>query len=61
MHQQTLHIDWLDADQNRHSALLIPQDLVTRDRCEYLRVTNQQHRNFDIRLDSITQFEVVNK
>ena len=56
MRRQPLQIDWLDAEHHQQSSLLIPQDIVIRDHCEYLRATDMQRSTFDIRLDSITQF-----
>lgn len=52
LHRTPIACAWDDADGRRHEATLLPQDLLTRDRAEYL-IADAPDGRVEIRLDRV--------
>ncbi len=53
MHRDTLRLHWRDDSGLDHIDRVIPQDLLTRNHCEYLIAENSEGKALTIRLDRI--------
>jgi len=58
MHRVNLRLAWRDQHGQRHIGQLLPLDLRTRNRTEYLVAQTHDGRHHDIRLDRIISTNV---
>ena len=56
MHKKQLMISWSDND-GRHTARVLPEDILVKDRQEFLIAESQDKKQYCIRLDRITLLE----
>jgi Rho-binding antiterminator len=56
MHRDTLNLTWRDADGATHTEVITPADLLTRNSEEFMRVSDANGVEREIRLDRILQF-----
>ena len=54
LRKQTLRIKWLDSNGNAHASNLLPEDIYTREREEFLMTRNEKGEPVELRLDKIT-------
>ncbi len=53
MHRRTMLLTWQDENSEMHTATLLPVDMITRDKQEFLIVRDNNAMTFEIRLDKI--------
>jgi len=58
MQRLQLRLSWIDAHGQEHIGNLLPLDLYTRDRAEYLAARNSDGHQHEIRLDRIISSHV---
>lgn len=58
MHRMNLRLAWLDAQGQEHIGKVLPLDLYTRDRVEYLAAQGIDGQQHEIRLDRIVRSNV---
>jgi len=58
MRRVALRLGWLDEHGQQSIGLVMPLDIYTRERVEYLRVRNVDAREHEIRLDRINRSNV---
>ncbi len=59
MHCQLCRVSWLSTENTKQTEILLPQDIVTRDKQEFLIVKKNKGPEFEIRLDKIISFETL--
>ncbi|MEN8169888.1 MAG: Rho-binding antiterminator [Pseudomonadota bacterium] len=57
LHRKTLRLHWRDNKGDEYIERVLPQDLQTRDHCEFLIVKSDEDTVREIRLDRIISFE----
>ena len=57
MHRASRKVSWLNQESVKQTEILLPQDIVTRDKQEFLIVKKNNGPEFEIRLDKIISFE----
>jgi transcriptional antiterminator Rof (Rho-off) len=60
MKKQMASLRWSDSNNTSHSEILLPLDVITENREEFLIVENSDHEQLKIRLDRIESFEIRN-
>ncbi len=61
MHRRRLRLHWQDESGTDHIESVMPQDLETRDKCEYLIAQRQDGSTLQLRLDRILRAAVADK
>ncbi len=61
MHCRRLRLHWQDESGTDHVESVMPQDLETRDKCEYLIAQRQDGSTLQLRLDRILRAAVADK
>lgn len=61
MHRRRLRLHWQDENGIDHVESVMPQDLLTRDKCEYLIAERQDGSTLQLRLDHILRAAVADK
>jgi Rho-binding antiterminator len=61
MHRRRLRLHWQDAEGIDHVESVMPQDLLTREKCEYLLVERRDGSTLQLRLDHILRAAVADK
>lgn len=61
MHRRRLRLHWQDESGTDHVESVMPQDLETRDKCEYLIAQRQDGSTLQLRLDRILRAAVADK
>lgn len=61
MHRRRLRLHWQDENGTDHVESVMPQDLETRDKCEYLIAQRQDGSTLQLRLDRILRAAVADK
>ena len=59
MHRNHLQLTWSDEPGNKHVAVVLPIDLITKDGQEFLLVENKEGKQQRIRLDRIQHYQQV--
>ena len=61
MHKDKLELSWLSGDEFINETNVLPLDVITRDKAEYLVAVNAENKNLCIRLDHIRKMRILNK
>lgn len=61
MHRRRMRLHWQGQDGIDHIENVMPQDLQTRDKCEYLIAERQDGSTLQLRLDHILRAAVADK
>ncbi len=61
MHRRRLRLHWQDADGIDHVESVMPQDLLTREKSEYLIAERRDGSTLQLRLDHILRAAVADK
>lgn len=59
LHHEHLRLCWQEPDKLLHLMALTPDDLLSKDRAEFLFAHNIAGHNYKIRLDYIRHFEII--
>lgn len=59
MHKSKLELSWLSAGKLVNEINILPLDVQTKDKAEYLLAVNQENKNLCIRLDHITKMRIL--
>lgn len=54
MHKESLHIKWLDENDQAHNEKVLPKDILVKNKEEFLIATALDNTELRIRLDKIT-------
>ncbi len=61
MHKNKLHLSWLSDGELISESNILPLDVQTKNKAEYLIAVTSKNKNLYIRLDHITKMRILNK